>query len=218
MGWNNENAAPRYRILDIETAPHPDAKSWLGPVKVDSRLKDEAKIKADREEKEAAQLADCALHPDKCVIVALGYYDVGHTKPKVWVCKNEDAERVALAEFFATLGNAKLVTFYGHRFDLIVLWRRAKYLGVKRPKLNIDRYKSPHIDLWWELTERGALREAPGLQFYGKRLGVGTLDKVDGGDIPALVAKGDWQAVHDHCLSDIGLTHIVANFCDVLEL
>ncbi len=218
MGWNSEGASPRYRILDIETAPHPSAKEWLGPVKPDARLKDEQKIKDDIAQKQADQLADCALHPDKCVIVALGYFDVGHTEPKVAVCKNEDEEREVLTEFFATLGNARLVTFYGHKFDLIVLWRRAKYLHVKRPKLNIDRYKSPHIDLWWELTEKGALREAPGLQFYGKRLGVGTLDKVNGGDIPALVAAGDWQAVHDHCLSDIGLTHIVANFCEVLEL
>lgn len=110
------------------------------------------------------------------------------------------------------------MTFYGHRFDLPVVWRRARYLSVKRPKLNIDRFKSPHIDLWWELTEKGALRDAPGLQFYGKRLGVGALDKVNGADIPTLVAQGDWQAVHDHCLSDIGLTHTVANFCEVLEL
>ena len=92
------------------------------------------------------------------------------------------------------------------------------YLDVKFPEINLDRYRSPHIDVWDALTYNGALRTAHSLAFYGKRLGIGTLDKVDGADVAKLAAAGDWDAIRDHCLSDIGLTHALANRLGLLRI
>lgn len=218
MGYNNENATRRYRILDIETIADPAAKACLEPVKAKANLKDPAKIAADIAEKEAERDAKMGVDIDTLRIVALGWHDVGHAEPVILLCRTEDEERAALHQFMSTVGLARLVTFYGHQFDLPALWRRALYLGVTAPRLNIDRYKTPHLDLWWELTYRGALRTAHSLKFYQQRFGLPSLDKVDGADIAALVEQGDWQAVHDHCLSDVGLTHALANKLGLLEL
>jgi uncharacterized protein YprB with RNaseH-like and TPR domain len=210
----------RYRVLDIETIAHPDAGQWLEPVEPDARLKDPVKREESIREKTAARDEKLALDPDCCRIVALGYVDVGSNDPTVYVMKDEAEERAQLTAFWASYRQheTKLVTFYGHSFDVPVMMRRSLYLGVKYPPINLDRFRTPHLDVHHILTERGALKSAHSLKFYQKRLGLPTLDKVDGADIAKLVAAGDWQAVHDHCLSDVGLTHALANKLGLIEL
>lgn len=210
----------------------------LEPILPDSRLKDPAKVAANLEDvarKIAARPAQIAasilertkerdeklgLDPDCCRIVALGYHVVGGADPVVELCRDEAEERSALERFwlaYKAIGNTKLVTFYGRQFDLPVLMRRSLYLGIPYPTLNIDRWKSPHIDVWDVLTFHGALRTARGLQFYAKRLGLPMLDKVNGADVAKLVEAGDWESVSAHCLSDIGYTHAISNRLGLLE-
>ena len=210
----------RYRIADIETCAHPDAGQWLEPVTAAANLKDPVKIAANIAEKTAERDDKLGLDPDCCRIVALGWHDVGYGDPRVEICKDEHEEALQLAIFWSSYRQheTKLVTFYGRQFDLPVLLRRSMYLGIKAPPLNLDRYRSPHVDLWDALTFNGALRTAHGLKFYQKRLGLPTLDKVDGSEIAALVAAGKWEAVRDHCLSDVGLTHALANKLGLLEV
>jgi uncharacterized protein YprB with RNaseH-like and TPR domain len=212
----------RYLILDIETLPHPDANQWLEPVQAAANLKDPAKVEASIKERQAERDDKLGLDPDCCVIAALGYHVVGRSEPCCDVTLgSEKAEGVALEQLAWELtrdANTKIVTFYGRQFDLPVLMRRAMYLGVKFPALNLDRYRSPHIDLWDVLTYHGALRTAHSLKFYAKRMGFTTLDKVDGGDVRALAAAGNWDAIRDHCLSDVGLTHALANKFKLLEV
>lgn len=210
----------KFRVLDLETVGLPQAKDWLEPVTADARLKDPVKIADDLASKEAARLDKLGLDPDCCRIVALGFVDVGCGDPTVYLAKDEFEEREQLKDFWASYRKqeTKLVTFYGLSFDLPVLLRRSMYLDVKAPPLNLDRYRTPHIDLFQRLTYNGALKTSHPLKFYAKRLGIGTLDKVDGADVATLIAAGDWQAVHDHCLSDIGLTHALANKLGVLDL
>lgn len=211
----------RYMILDLETIAHPDAGQWLGPVKAAANLKDPAKIAKDIEERTADRDDKLGLDPDCCRIVALGWVDVGSNEPVCLMAFDEAQEKSMLATFWETYrkdANTKLVTFYGRQFDLPVLMRRSMYLGVKCPRLNLDRYRSPHIDVWDALTYAGALRTAHSLTFYAKRNGFGTLDKVDGGDMAALVKAGDWESVKSHCLSDVGLTHALANKLGLLEV
>jgi hypothetical protein len=48
-------------------------------------------------------------------------------------------------------------------------------------------------------------------------MGFTTLDKVDGKDVAALAKAGNWDAIRDHCLSDVGLTHAVAERLGLLR-
>jgi len=212
----------KYLILDIETLPHPDANQWLEPVQAAANLKDPVKVAASIAERQAERDDKLGLDPDCCVIAALGYHVVGRAEPFCDVTRGvEKAEGDALEHLaweLAKDASTKIVTFYGRQFDLPVVMRRAMYLGVKFPALNLDRYRSPHIDLWDVLTYHGALRTAHSLKFYAKRMGFTTLDKVDGGDVRALAAAGNWDAIRDHCLSDVGLTHALANRLGLLRL
>lgn len=214
----------RYLILDIETLPHPDAAQWLGPVLPAANLVDPVKIAKSIEERTAERDDKLGLDPDCCVTCAVGWKVVGGDDPTVDICQNEAQEAEALRRladaYAAPVGQqeTRIVTFYGRQFDLPVLMRRAMYLGVKFPKLNLDRYRSPHIDVWDALTYGGALRTAHSLSFYAKRMGFTTLDKVDGGDVAKLAKAGNWDAIREHCASDVGLTHALANRLGLLRI
>jgi len=209
----------RLRIVDIETIPHHEADNWLEPVEPDARLVDPVKIKASIESKTADRNDKLGLDPDCCRIVALGYVDVGHGDPICALCMDEESEKFALERFWATYKEheTRLVTFYGFNFDLPVLLRRSMYLGVNAPPISLDKYRSQHIDVWQRLSFNGVIK-AHSLAFYGKRLGIGTLDKVDGADVAGLWAAGEYEQVREHCLSDVGLCHAVANRLKLLEV
>ncbi len=212
----------KYVILDIETRPHPDADQWLAPVMPAANLKDPAKIAASVAERTAERDEKLGLDPDCCQICAIGYQVVGAAET-ILVAKTEAEEADALRQvavvYAASQGQqeTRLVTFYGRQFDLPVLMRRAMYLNVKFPALNLDRYRSPHIDVYDALTCAGALRTAHSLSFYGRRLGRPTLDTVTGRDVAALAAAGEWEAIREHCRSDVLLTHAVADRLGLLR-
>lgn len=211
----------RWRILDLETAAHPDARQWVDPVKADSRLKDPAKIESDLKEKAEKQVDTFGLDPDCCRIVALGYYDVGYGEPTVYLMRDEFEEREQLKQFWASYDKhyTKFVTFNGIRFDLPVLLMRSLYLAVDHPEVVIaPAWKTSHVDLWNRLSLDGARKDVHSLAFYARRFGIGTLDKVHGSQIQQLVNEERWQEIHDHCLSDIGLTHALANRLGVLKI
>ena len=221
----------RYIILDIETIGHPDAAQWLEPIEpgdAPANYKDPEKIAAYVAEAHAKAVAardgKLGLDPDCCQIVALGWHVVGGDDPTCLITKDEAEEAEALRQFADAYAapqgqqETRIVTFYGRAFDLPVTMRRAMWLGIKFPAFNLDRYRSPHIDLYDVLTYNGALRQAHSLAFYGKRGGWGTLDKVDGADVATLAKAGDWDAIRDHCLSDIGLCHALANRLGLLRV
>ena len=209
----------RYIILDIETVPHPDAHQWAEPVKAAGNLKDPEKIAADLEAKRQKQADEFGLDPDCNRIVALGFHVGGGGDPECYLMRNELEERLHLQMFWEIYNkqDTRLVTFNGLRFDLPVLMRRSMYLDVPYPDLNLDRYRTPHLDLWQKLSFNGAIA-AHSLRFYAKRMGFTTLDKVDGGDIARLATEERWQEIEAHCLSDVGLTHALANRLGLLKI
>ena len=209
-----------WRILDLETAAHPDATQWVDPVKADSRLVDPAKIEKSIQDKTEQQKNEFGLDPDCCRLVALGYFDIGTTEPTVYLMRNEFEEREQLKLFWSSYRHdTRLVTFNGIRFDLPVLIMRSLYLQVEHPPLVIaPAWKTPHVDLWSALSLDGARRDVHSLAFYARRFGFGTLDKVHGSQMQQLVNEERWNEIHDHCLSDIGLTHALANRLGILKV
>lgn len=211
----------RYLVLDIETLAHPDAGNWLGPVKPDARCTKPDAIAKSIEEKTAERNDKLALDWDCCKVAAVGFVMVGSNEPWCEVCTNDREESEALAylwKVYRAHPDTRIVTFNGHRFDLPVLLTRSLDLGVKHPPLNLNRFKSPHLDLWQYLTRDGARQFPHGLSFYAKKYGFSTLDKVEGKDVAALMAAGEFEKVREHCLSDVGLTHALANKLGLLEL
>jgi predicted PolB exonuclease-like 3'-5' exonuclease len=210
-----------YCILDIETVPHPDAHMWAEPVRPDSRLVDPVKIAKSIEEKTAERDERFGLDADCNRIAALGFVFVGHGDPTVYLMRDEFEERQHLQVFgntYRKYGSPRIVTFNGLKFDLPVLMRRAMYLDIQDfPEFNLDRYRTPHIDLWQKLSHNGLLT-AHSLKFYAKRMGFTTLDKVEGSEIAQLVKEERWAEVEAHCLSDIGLTHALANRLGLLKI
>lgn len=213
----------RYRITDIETVGLPEAAEWVDPLKAPSNYRDPLKIDAYIKEAEAERMDRFGLDADCNRIVALGWHDVGYGDPLVMLCKDEAQEAVALRMFWQTYGQqfTKLVTFNGTRFDLPVLIMRSIYLDVDYPDVQIKpEWRSPHLDLYEVLSVQGARdrKDVKSLRFYAKRFGFGTLDKVEGSQIAQLVAEGKWDEVEAHCLSDLGLTHALANRLKKLKL
>jgi hypothetical protein len=200
-------------IVDIECCGIDTASDYLEPVEAPSNYKDTAKIEAYIKEAMAKAIDRCALDPDLCRIVALGAGEVeGHDT--VLICRDEETEAAALEALGKRITNAAgvartIVSFNGFGYDLPVLMRRAQYLGVNFPVLNIDKYRSPHIDLMQRLSFNGAIKPH-GLRFYASRFGMVVNDPSTGADIAALVKAGDWKAVEEHCLADLAQTRFLA--------
>jgi hypothetical protein len=216
----------RYLILDVESHAITDAATYLTePVDAPSNYKDPEKIKAYIEEAKKAQIAKAALDVDLARLVAFGYREATDAGVnQTFLLKDETQEMTFLGQFFSEFfpsGNTVdwpvLVTFNGMGFDLPLILRRAMYLGVKAPKIQIDRFKHPNVlDLMTILNLDGRLKTR-GLQFYCNRLKIQVDDESTGADIAALIAKDDWHAVECHCSSDLSATYALAKRMGVLS-
>ena len=203
-------------VLDIETVAIPDADQFIEPATAPANYRDQAKIDLYIQEKTVERLATAALDPDLNRIVALGWQlEERDLVPIVHVCRDEDAERRALIAFWdlvACDGNRtrKLITYNGLQFDLPTLMRRSTYLEIWPSRaLNIDRYRSPHVDLYQYLSFNGLFRH--GLRFYAKRFGLEIdAEELTGADIASRVEANDWSSVERHCRSDVALTYQLA--------
>ena len=217
-----------FRNCDLETLGLDEVRAFLDPVSAPSNYKDPQKIADYIRDATARQMEMLAVDPHCCRVVAFGWEDIGYGDPTVALCSSEFEERGQLIqmwegwrEFERKAQQEQLdipprdrvdpvfLTFNGNRFDLPILLLRSMYLQVKHPILNLDRWRSPHIDLYQRLTLNGVV-EGHSLRFFAKRLGLPVYDDITGKDVAAMVAAGDWQKVHDHCLSDLALNRAIA--------
>lgn len=219
MGYNNRDALRV--IFDLETVPLPDAADYIdtSEMAAPSNWKDEAKIKANIEEQKTKAVARAALDIDLCRIVALGWMPEDTNEPTVKLLRTPDPamEAALLRQFWDELDERATVGKNSLGFDFPVLLRRSMYLGVQAPAINLDKYRTPHIDLQQRLTFNGTVKPTRSLDFYCKRLRIDVPDTVSGKDIGALVAAEQWDAVIGHCRADVLKTKALAEKMGLLK-
>ncbi len=211
-----------YLILDIATAPIDGAEGFLEEPSAPANYKDPEKIAAYIEKAKADALAKSALDPDLGRISAIGVWAVANNDaPTVWRCEEEVDELISLGALAQLLDQTRasystLIGFNALKFDWPFLIRRAQYLGVHLP-LELDRYKSTHIDLYDRLTMRG-LCGAHSLGFYIKRLGWTDLVKPLSGAEEALApSQGKWDELEASVIHDLTATKRLAEWMGVLQ-
>ena len=188
-----------YLVLDIATAPLEDAGDYLtDPIEAPANYKDEAKIAAYIANARQAKLDKAALDPDLCRISGVAWAwvpEVPAGDPVVQVRLAQHlSESEILRELREIMGvSTVLVGFNSRAFDWRVLMRRALYLSVKFPRINVDRYRSTHVDLFDVLSDKGT-GTAHSLQFYVKRFGWTDLTKpLEGAAEAQVYQSGDWD-------------------------
>jgi hypothetical protein len=213
-------------VLDVATAPIEGAVDFLEPVSAPSRWKDQTKIAAYVAEKTAERADGAALDLDLSRVTAIGCMRSIGTVIEYF--PDEDVERKGFADLVEwlrpqtidDLGYADqptIITYGGHRFDLPLLMRRARYLGVKFPTLNTDRFKSPHVDLCDLLSDRDPTRRRS-LNFYVKRLGWTDLaDKpLTGAEEAQVFEHGRWDDLAASVRRDVEATYRLAVWLGVI--
>jgi hypothetical protein len=215
----------RYLVLDLETLPIESAADFVSvaDISAPSNYKDEAKIAAYCEAERVKRIADAALDMDLARVCAIGTHFDGVADE--WLATDEDVEREHLTELARMVAPSQhdpvcIVTFNGHRYDLPLLMRRARYLGVDFPRLNLDRYRSPHVDLYSELTMQGQLK-AHGLRWYMRRHGWTDLLDADplkdgGADVSQAATEGRWDDIAAHVRVDVLGTYRLAQWLGVI--
>lgn len=211
-----------FLIVDVATAPLANAADYMDEPTAPSNYKNAETIAAYIAEKKAEGASACGLDMDLCRLTAIGmlWASAGESRAEVFGLKSEDGEIAALTELADYLLGPvppTLVTFNGHAFDLPLLMRRARYLGVAFPRINTDRFRSPHRDLCMELCDNDVKRKRS-LRFYAKRLGMTDLRKtLSGAEESRVHETGQWAELEASVRHDIVATYRLGLWLGVYE-
>lgn len=204
-----------YLVLDFETVAVAEADQFLEPIEAPANYRDPEKITRYLDERKKELLARAALDIDLARIVAIGLWGSFSPTPQVVLCRSEAEETDHLRWLVEDLPAFDdevylLVTFNGLQYDLPLLVRRCQLLGIHPPTLRLNKHQPGRVcDLMQVLSFNGLVKPH-GLKFYAQRFGLEVDDAHRGADVAALVAADDWEAVREHCLSDVVLTHRLA--------
>lgn len=208
-------------VVDIETIAADGIE--FEPVRPPANYKDEAKIAAYVSEAEAAQRERAALYPWTARVIALGWCHEGDEVVESRLADSEAAEATMLRDFWMRVtdertGLTPLVGFNHTAFDLPVLVARSLLLGVKHPIVNLDRYRTPHVDLMQILCFKDTRTVPPrSLKWFATRFGLNTDDAFSGALIAQLYQDRNWDAITKHVESDVMLTRQLAERIGVLR-
>mgnify|MGYP000187326328 CR=1 FL=1 len=212
----------KWMIVDLETIAIDGVDSFIEEQSAPSNWKDPEKIAAYVADAKRAAAQKAALDIDLARIVCLGYWLSEEPEPTIATCKTEDDEKAALAQLLPYFKDFErtLIGFNSARYDWPLLMRRASYLGLPVPHINVDKYRTPNVDLWQKLSFNGAI-SAHGLRWYARRLKWDDLLDADplkdgGGDVAEAIAANRWDDVAWHCDTDVRLTHRLAQWQQVI--
>lgn len=208
-------------VLDVATAPIADVADYLDGDDLipPSNYKDLDKIADWIAKAKARALEMAACDFDLCRITAIGVHLSGFdVQSDPDICRDEDDERAALANYLPLLTSAEtqIVTFGGFAFDLPVILRRCMHLGLPVPNLNLDRYRTPHVDLYERLTLNGKVK-AHALGWYVKRLGWTDLVKpLSGAEESRVPETGRWDKLAASVWHDLIATRRLGEWMGVI--
>lgn len=209
-------------VIDIETAPIEEVRDYLDPpdlsdIKAPANYKDPEKIAAYIEDAKAKAIEShdrncsdkAALDFNLARIVAIGFWTTSH-KPTALLCKTADDERAALDEIWEYVRHRTVVGFRIREFDIPLMVQRSRYLGLAHPLPDLGRYARGNgiCDLYDLLTFNDLRAETVmrrSAKSFARRFGIPVTDPIDGKQVPALVAAGEWKQVESHVLADIAM-------------
>ncbi len=207
-------------IIDVASCPIDKAEDYIDLPAAPSNWKDPVKIAAYQAEKRAERIAEAGLDMDLARLSAIGV-QLGTDEPQVITLPTEQHE-IATLYWLASLLDGDgvpptLITYNGHFFDLLLIQRRARYLGVPFPTINTDRYRSPNLDLLAILSDRDPSRRRS-LGFYVRRLGWTDLVKpLTGAQEACAPAEGRWDELAESVKHDVIATRRLAQWMGLLE-
>lgn len=208
----------RYLVIDLATAPLDNAADFLEEPAAPKNYKKPEAIAAYIEQARARQLADCALDPMLGRITRIGMLSLPSDGTLcITYGYTEDEERAGLRDLAAVLRQdaPRLVSYNGLAFDFPYLIQRGRFLDVPID-INLDRYRTPHIDLMEVLTHRGRLRSRT-LQWWVTRLGWTDLDKpLRGAEEATADAEGRGDELTASVGVDVDATYRLARWAGVL--
>jgi hypothetical protein len=203
-------------VLDVASAPVANVEDYIGTPKPRKGTKDEDKQQEQIAAKRQALIESAGLDLDLARLTGIGKsLDGGPVE--IDLCRTEADECMVLRNLAAFLSTPsyRLVTYGGFNFDIPLLMRRARYLGVKFPIVNLDRYRSPHHDLLLDLSDRDKQRYKP-LGFYVRRLGMDLQKPLDGAEESRVHDTGKWVELEASILHDVTATTRLAQWMGVL--
>lgn len=199
--------------LDVECVPIDDAMTYYdeaaeADIEAPKHYGAEAAaryIEREKAHRRVQHLKKAALDPDLCRIVILGAWWPGEPHPTIWTCETEQDEHDVLVEFWELYQFGQVVCGFNIRpYDLAVIYRRSLYLQVKTKNIDRDRYRSTCVLDLFEVLNEGRKDKMRSMNWYCKRMGLYVpQDDVDGADIAALVAAGEWDKARHHNYADL---------------
>lgn len=198
-----------FLVLDLATCPIDDAATFIDSddISVPSNYTNPVTIADFIVKKKAERLERAALDIDLARISVFGWQLISAGDPcKIVIETHRDDiwefnQLGRIADYLDA--GVTLVTFNGLKFDWPLLMRRALYLDVDFPRINCDRYRTPHIDLWDHLTCRGAV-SAHSLTWYAKRFGWTDLVKpLSAAEEAMAVSRGQWDELEASVRHDV---------------
>jgi predicted PolB exonuclease-like 3'-5' exonuclease len=210
----------KYLVVDVATAPVTNVTDYVSRDQFDapSNYVDPVKIERAINDAYAKGIEMAGVDVDLAQISGIGFQwsDEYHSAPMVLTARPVDGAETpemretwmiaALADAMRRLPDYFLCTFNGLAFDLPLLERRALYLGVPFPRLNLDRYRTPHKDMLEELTYRGRLKSRS-LAWYAKRHGWTDIAKPLTGEQESKVFEtGQWDELVQSITHDVTAT------------
>lgn len=183
-------------VLDIETIPDAEAAARAGF-------------------EEADGFPPFPLHALACVSLLIVEQD-GMAPPTFSIqsfSREQRSERGIIASVERVLSDSfEVITYNGRGFDVPVLMTRVALTGEYAPMISRlhtqRRYTAGiHVDLLDVVTAHGA---APKLRLHQlcSAFSIPSKLDVDGGDVAALVAAGDWRKVVNYCETDVVATYL----------